>query len=576
MKRTLAPTLVALLVCFCVAAPAHAADRAALLKGDIDAFIDRIEQATQGYLKWEGAERFDVHQEADAAIADIADARIAIRDPDAKAPAKSLHIRLDHLAIRQEPAADDRVKLSFVLPENAVLEAGGDTLAVTLDKAAGETLLDAKTSRALETGSFAGARITVKKSGEKTGDWLSVGPASLSSKLVGAANGAWTAPLDIALKDIQFFVTQGSVAGAIERIAYTARSAGPDLAALNRLRDRLDALRNDDKTPPEKRLDALLELLSALPTLFSEAKGEFTIDGLVARGANGDKLVALDKASIGGALSGLAGDAASLRITVRDQGLALAPAILAAGKVPRRAVLDFGLENVATAPLRTMVEAAGRMRAGATDADKQKAMQQVLAATAMLSPVLRLYDLSVDTPDVGVDASAEAGGSPISPKGYTAGGDVVVRGFDALPQLIGQTPLAVYLPLLHAIGDSAAGPDGKPRVKFHLASAPGKWLTLNGVDITPWFASSEAKGGPPRTLRPHQPPLSGADVVAVQDALNAANVAVPKNGSYDGATAAAVARFQKRSGLNADGVVDAATRQKLGIKPPATQQLPAK
>ena len=40
------------------------------------------------------------------------------------------------------------------------------------------------------------------------------------------------------------------------------------------------------------------------------------------------------------------------------------------------------------------------------------------------------------------------------------------------------------------------------------------------------------------------------------------------DGVYDGPTALAAARFQKQAGLNVDGVVDAATRDKLGIKPP--------
>jgi peptidoglycan hydrolase-like protein with peptidoglycan-binding domain len=68
-------------------------------------------------------------------------------------------------------------------------------------------------------------------------------------------------------------------------------------------------------------------------------------------------------------------------------------------------------------------------------------------------------------------------------------------------------------------------------------------------------------------LRPAVPPLSGADVGAVQHALAAAKIETPQNGTYDGATAAAVARFQKANALDADGVVDVATRQKLGVKP---------
>jgi peptidoglycan hydrolase-like protein with peptidoglycan-binding domain len=59
--------------------------------------------------------------------------------------------------------------------------------------------------------------------------------------------------------------------------------------------------------------------------------------------------------------------------------------------------------------------------------------------------------------------------------------------------------------------------------------------------------------------------MNGAGVRAVQKALVTAGLKVPQNGDYDAATAAAVARFQQANGLNVDGVVDPATRGKLGI-----------
>jgi peptidoglycan hydrolase-like protein with peptidoglycan-binding domain len=181
--------------------------------------------------------------------------------------------------------------------------------------------------------------------------------------------------------------------------------------------------------------------------------------------------------------------------------------------------------------------------------------------------VIRVYDLAVDTPDVGVEATAEARGSPLSPKGFGAQGDVSVRGFDALAGLVDAAPPAVYLPLLRDLGTPAKADDGSPRLKFHLAVTLQKWLTVNGVDVDAWFGRNGPAPGQPRVLRPAVPPLSGADVGAVQHALAAAKIETPQNGTYDGATAAAVSRFQKANALNADGVVDVATRQKLGVKP---------
>ena len=75
-------------------------------------------------------------------------------------------------------------------------------------------------------------------------------------------------------------------------------------------------------------------------------------------------------------------------------------------------------------------------------------------------------------------------------------------------------------------------------------------------------------------MRPAEPPLQGDDVRAVQRSLNGAKIAAPQSGTYDGATAAAVAQFQKQNGLNVDGVVTEATRDKLGVKPLAPEAAP--
>jgi len=65
-------------------------------------------------------------------------------------------------------------------------------------------------------------------------------------------------------------------------------------------------------------------------------------------------------------------------------------------------------------------------------------------------------------------------------------------------------------------------------------------------------------------LKPSDPPMQGTDVQKVQRALTAAKIPVEQDGEYNSATAGAVARFQKQNGLNVSGVVDAATRRRLG------------
>ena len=223
------------------------------------------------------------------------------------------------------------------------------------------------------------------------------------------------------------------------------------------------------------------------------------------------------------------------------------------------------MEHLATAPLRTIIAAAIKSR---EDAGDKLAAIQLLGAAAALNPVLRVYDLAFDTRDVGITGTAETKGSPLGAKGFKAKGEVSVRGFAALDHLVGpHSGLSAYLPLLEQLGVPETGPGGSPVLAFHLASAPPQWLSINGNDVSAWFTPDAHPAGGPRPLRPADPPMKGAEVDAVQHALAAAGIKAPQNGRYDAATAAAIARFQKINRLNVDGVVDAATRHKLGLQP---------
>jgi hypothetical protein len=84
-----------------VAASAANADA---LKGDIDAFFQRVQIATAGRLHWSGADSIDVRDEGGEAIADISNGHLALRSPsgDAKPVAT---ITLDRIDIRRRPAA---------------------------------------------------------------------------------------------------------------------------------------------------------------------------------------------------------------------------------------------------------------------------------------------------------------------------------------------------------------------------------------------------------------------------------------------------------------------------------------
>jgi Putative peptidoglycan binding domain len=195
--------------------------------------------------------------------------------------------------------------------------------------------------------------------------------------------------------------------------------------------------------------------------------------------------------------------------------------------------------------------------------------QKILGALAMLSPMCRIYQLAVDAEDVGAELTAEAKGPLLSPAGSTADGDLVVRGWNALPKLVVGTSFVEYLLFLEEFAEAVKGLDGSPRRKFHIASAPLKLAMINGNDVSLLFDESEPASDQPRLLKPAEPPMQGADVKDVQRALAAAKVPVEQDGVYRVSTATAVARFQKQKGMNVSGVVDTPTRQALGLSAPA-------
>src|SRR6266550_4403907 len=349
-------------VCLIAVMPAlGAAPAPDQFKTEIEGVLDKLAATTNGLLTWDGSDSFDFRREGDTIVAVMTNARLAIHGPD------TARIVFDRIEMRRAPAPDggDAVKLAMVFPKQSIMTLGdGTETKLDLKDAAANAVVEEPSGRVREMAvSFAGARLDHAA----TGDWMSFGPLAFSSKLVGAADGGWSTPIDFELKQVEFFLTEVPIGGAIDRIAYSASSAGPDIAALNRLRDRIDELRQQGEKPPEARLDALLELLPSIPTLFSLVKGEITVENVAVRAVNGEPLVGIAKASIGGALTGLASDTAAWRITLRQNDLALAKDILEPNKVPQTVILAFGLENIATGPLRTLLEMAGKLRNGASD-----------------------------------------------------------------------------------------------------------------------------------------------------------------------------------------------------------------
>jgi hypothetical protein len=563
----------ALIVAVALATPARAQepdlDR---FRAEIDAFLGRLGPSSNGVIKWAGSDPYQIRREGGVLTAAIANARLSFEGQQAG------HLTLDRVEIRQTGTREDGklIELALLLPkEMALSEADGTETRIALTDANANALIEAGSGRGRETTVKIGS---VRIDQAKTGAWVSVGPLSMASKLVAEPNGGWSGPVEFEVNEIAYFIPQGPVGGGINRIAFRGTSGGPQLEQLNKMREAIETLQNDDSRPPEARAAAFLALLPTITDPFGNIRSELVLDGLTVRSVTGEALVSLAKAAAAAEITGLDTEAASTRFSIRHEGLDLAPSILEEAKVPHRAVLDLGVGDLSTQALGKLLQAIAAMTGenGARDDDnqqrKQQGTQQMLGAVAMLNPTFHIYDIAVDTEEVGVDLTAEAKGSPFAAKGYTAGGDLVIRGFDAISKLSAGIPLSDYLPVLKELGVEEKAPDGTPRLGFRLASAPPKWITINGNDVSAWFDGTERKGAQPRLLKPTDPPMQGNDVKSVQRALAGLKIPVAQDGVYNSATAAAVARFQKQNGIDVNGVVDGATQQRLGLAAEAPRQ----
>jgi hypothetical protein len=550
------------LLVLALSTPAQATDAISVqFRAEIQQFVDRLAAGSNGALRWVGSDPYEIRQDGNALLAVIRHARLSI-----KTPYQSGEVAFGPIAIRRSVEPDGKmIDFTIHLPsETLFYEPGPNGPAVlgtmALKDARAEAVIEARSELTRASAlSVAGARIDLPA----IGAWLRFGPLAMNSKTIAEPSGGWHGLSDFELKQTEFFLPQGALGGVIGRIAYQGKSAGPSLAAFDRLR--LASGKWREKAAPD--LPALLGMLSTLP----QALGSFAVASVVEGVAVHDathELGSVRKAGFAMKLAGLDGEASSLRLTLGEVGLSLPASLSGPVPVPDRVLIDLGFENLSNQALFKLLKvAAATPPAGRPSGEQeQQKLQQLLGAAAALEPLFRVNDIAVHTKDFAFDLSGQVSGSPLAPKGYSAAGDLAVRGLDAIASRLPPI-LREYPPLLRILAISENTADGTAQLRFHLASSLKQWITINGNDVSAWIAPPPQEAGQPRLLRLTYPPLSGPDVRRVQQALAAADIAVTESGVYDGATAAAVARFQRQNGLNVSGVLDAATREKLGVKP---------
>ena len=364
MRVQVRAMIVAAGIAVCLAAPARAWDAGSdPLKAEIDQFLGGLEAKTHGVVSWEGSDPYEVKQDGAGAVAVINHARLSIH-----ILGKELaQLAFDHLEIRRgpDPNDDKLVDFSFVLPAKSTLTtADGTQVKLSLKDAKASIVAEAQSGHLRQSASsLASARIEEAKSGS----WINFGPLTASLKIAVDAKGGFTGVADMEWKKIEFRVPNGPAGGTMERIRYTGTVTGPSLADIYKIQAQMQAM--SQHATHEQQFVGLLELLPALMAAYSEGSGEFEADGIAIRGPNGP-VFTLAKGTIG-SQGGFGGDNAALRITLKYDGLDLAPSVLPADKVPHRVDIDLGVENVSTAALRAMIAATGKMNG--SDADKQTA-----------------------------------------------------------------------------------------------------------------------------------------------------------------------------------------------------------
>jgi hypothetical protein len=573
LPSALRPLVVALVSLCCMASMQRAlAADADALKAEINTFFHRIELASAGQLRWDGADSIDASANGDEAVVTVINARFSLRKEPVE-PKPLATVTLDRIQVRKRPASsgDDMAELTITFPDSSTfVTADGNELDLTLKSGTATALLEGTAERQRGvTIEIANGRFDLKDHAA----WATFGPVAGDWKIVGNGDGSWRAPTNLEIKKLEFLIPDAPLTGAVDRIALNGDAGGPNLADYDAFRDRAIEVRDNFRDDPNRQRQELLSLLPKAFSVFGYSKGNLDIERVAAKRPDGETLVSLDKAWIGGEIAGLDGDKVAWRITVGHDGLMLAPSLLSEDQVPRSADLDVGIEDIAVSTLRTLIEAASQAGTDMPQEDRQKASQQILAAAMSLQPVLRIYDAMVNFRSVSVDASGEAKRAPPAPIGYIASGDITVRGFDALSKVLTGPFERALLPLLKFIGNPATDADGHSVTNFAVTSAIGRTITINNSNLANWFGGIRpgvpAPGAPVRLLRLADPPLTGEDVRVVQKAVAAQQIEPFTDGIYDTATALAVARFQKKAGINVDGTVDPKMYDALGLQPPS-------
>ncbi|HLJ64332.1 MAG TPA: peptidoglycan-binding domain-containing protein [Stellaceae bacterium] len=373
------------------------------------------------------------------------------------------------------------------------------------------------------------------------------------------AKGAWVTSTTGGLEHIEIMfdgVSPGSTSNRvmIDGMAFESHSNGANFTAYQHFIDNLGKLGDTPGQTPDGNIFA--NLTAGL----HEAGTGVKLTGIKMEGISNQadaETATIKSLELKTVVSGIDQKAASLRLIYQheDFAAASAPADIAS-VLPRRTHFDLEIGDIDTQELMNAL-------VGGKDATGAVAVMAVVAKAQLL-----VHDLSLEGDAASLSAKGEARFSSGTPLNLTGEGDVLVRGIQAIADL--QNPFSAeisdILPIFEALGSPQQNPQhGDKELRYRIEATPAGELLVNGADLSVLVGAEEApadKAGQ-RALLPRDPAMEGEDVKKIQKALLDRHLLTDLTGRYDPTTAAAVIRFQKQVKLNADGVVNEATRAAL-------------
>jgi len=528
------------------AAQAQADAEAARFKGAITRFLDNISPGIK----------------AGEVTVGTANGKLVASLPSLTFTSLSTSLTVGAVSITKEGEEEGGRLLDLTIegPDHVQMEIADISGSFSLSHVRGRVLLDAATGRA-RTSQIDIDGVT----GEVPKKRLEIATGAIHSEgnFTRDAEGAWKSTHTSRINQSRVVGNEGEHGSGeleltIDTMDIESESDGPSIEAFNNFLRGWTALMAHKEEPADKRF--LYDLIAGL----NKTESGIVLTGIrIYQVQNPDrKAITLHELRLGTTLSGLAAQA-SLRLQYRHDGLEVPespPGI--GGVIPHHLTADFEFTGV---ELKNLLEVLGQNGDGGKGSEPSVALAGAMFLVAAKARLL-MHDLSFDADNTSIHASGEAMLAIGTPHNVAGRGDILVRGIEALasPDLSGSDQFAGNLPIIEALGTREPGTSDNDPLRYLIEVNRAGAVLINGADVSVLLGFKSPPKTAHRTLRPSSArAMEGKDVEEIQTALVAKQLLPHVTGRYDPTTAAAVVRFQRQAKLNADGVINEATRAAL-------------